>query len=139
MREEWRLVLVDDFRWPYEVSDRGRVRRIIGKGNPHGLRLLRTPVTSHGYPKVDLFGGGKRKTVAVHRLVAGVFLGQCPTGHDVNHRDCNKTNNHVSNLEYVTRSENAKHAYKNGLIVPPTRGGFKKKRPTVVLKQLSLF
>lgn len=50
----------------------------------------------------------------VHRLVAAAFIGPCPVGNQVNHRDLNKQNNHVSNLEYVTLQQNVDHARAGG-------------------------
>lgn len=54
----------------------------------------------------------------VHRLVATHFIGNIPKGMTVNHKDGNKLNNHVDNLEIVSRSENQKHAYQHGLQLP---------------------
>ena len=53
-------------------------------------------------------GGRKLK---VHRVVAASFLDQPDSRLDINHKDCDRGNNHVENLEYVTRSENARHSY----------------------------
>jgi hypothetical protein len=50
----------------------------------------------------------------VHRLVAAAFLGPCPVTHEVNHKDRNRSNPRLENLEYLTRSENLKHAMANG-------------------------
>lgn len=66
------------------------------------------------YNTVSLYANGKRTTYNVHKLVALAFFG-APMGRDVNHIDGDKRNNNVSNLEYCTRSENAKHAYSSGL------------------------
>jgi len=52
----------------------------------------------------------------IHRLVALAFIGKPPTAlHEINHINGGKTDNHVDNLEWVTRAENIKHAYDNGL------------------------
>lgn len=53
---------------------------------------------------------GASGSVGVHRLVALTFLGSCPRGAVVNHKDLNKLNNHLSNLEYVSKKRNAQHA-----------------------------
>lgn len=59
---------------------------------------------------------GKRNTSQVHRLVAECYC-ENPNGYkEVNHIDGNKTNNHYTNLEWCSRSQNAQHAYDNGLI-----------------------
>ena len=51
----------------------------------------------------------------VHRLVADAWYGPCPDGHEVNHRNLDKTDNRPSNLEYVTRSENLMHRAAAGI------------------------
>ena len=57
----------------------------------------------------------------IHRLVAQAFLPN--EKEQVNHKDGNKLNNHVDNLQWVTQSENMKHAYDTGLLVPYDRSG----------------
>jgi hypothetical protein len=59
---------------------------------------------------------GDRRTVAVHRLILGAFVGPCPEGHEANHKNGDKHDNRVENLEWVTQSENATHAWQTGLM-----------------------
>lgn len=100
----------------YEVSDHGQVRRRIGgKGARAGL-ILKLSIASTGYPVVTLCVDGKRRVTHVHALVASAFLGDRGDGLMVNHKDGDKTNNHISNLEYVTRAENMQHAARIGLL-----------------------
>lgn len=97
---------IQGFEGLYEVSDGGRIRALRGK-TP---RLLKINKTVAGYPHVGLVkcreSAKKRHWYSVHRLVAAAFIGPCPDGYVVNHKDENKANNAVSNLEYVTRREN---------------------------------
>ena len=105
----------------YEVSDWGRVRsqsRPVRNSNG-GTRTVKARMRklvnhSAGYVQVGLQKEGVAETHLVHRLVALAFLGPCPVGTEVNHKDLNKHNNRIENLEYVTRSDNHRHAYRNG-------------------------
>jgi len=101
----------------YDVSNLGRIRRM--KKGPGALvgRILKESLGDCGYMDVGLHKDGSQHTVKVHRLVSAAFLGECPDGKEVNHRDGVKPNNAATNLEYVTQSENALHAYRNGLKV----------------------
>src|SRR6185369_6475365 len=65
------------------------------------------------YIRVRLNAGERWQTICVHRLVAAAFIGPCPEGCEVNHKDLNKANNSVGNLEYITHAENVKHARQN--------------------------
>lgn len=89
----------------YEVSDTGQIR------NAKTGRELKQFAGKDGYLRTQIAG----KTILVHRLVAYLFV-RSDGGKDfVNHIDGNKQNNHASNLEWCTRSENMKHAYAHGL------------------------
>jgi hypothetical protein len=118
MEEEWRPVTVDPFSTSYEISSVGRVRRVYrSKELIGGYRYLK--VYKYGkirkYPYITLFTDGIRKRFNIHRLVAEIFIGPCPDGLVVNHKDGNKENNDYQNLEYTTQSENIKHAFSTGL------------------------
>lgn len=111
---------VPDFDGVYEVSSEGQVRRVApGHGATPG-RLLQPGIGYGGYPVVRLTRDGRSSKRYVHRLVAAAFIGPCPPGHEVNHKDRDRLNPRRENLEYVTHSENAKHAHRNGVI--PCRG-----------------
>ena len=68
-------------------------------------------LNGRGYPIIAITVSGKRITKAVHRLVAEAFIPKIKNKIEVDHRDGDKLNNHVSNLRWVTRGENIKHAY----------------------------
>lgn len=92
----------------YKVDSEGRVY------NNQGNELRQTKNRS-GYLVVKLCRDGFEKQCSVHRLVASAFYDNPDQSLEVNHIDGNKENNHIGNLEWVTRSENLKHAYNHGL------------------------
>jgi hypothetical protein len=108
--EEWRTAV----GFPkYEVSADGRVRRATPSQGATVGRILPMRPGRSGYLTVKL----GRSTVSVHRLVCLTFIGPPPTNkHEVNHKDRNRLNARVSNLEWTTRSENMRHAYANGAV-----------------------
>lgn len=77
--------------------------------------------STRGYAQVTLITNGIQSQHLVHRLVAETFLDKLVGKTEVNHIDGDKKNNHVSNLEWVTGSENMKHAVANGLWKAPTK------------------
>lgn len=91
----------------YFITEQGEVF------GPKKKTALTKVTTSKGYCRIRI--GALRKSFQVHRLVAEVFIPN-PQNHPVvNHKDGNKQNNHVSNLEWTTHSDNQLHAYKTGL------------------------
>lgn len=132
--ERW--LPIPSYEGIYEVSDQGRVRRIggaqiSGKGRGSGARLGRVLALckiTGGYYSVNLWKRGKIKRRLIHILVMEAFVGPAPDGHEVNHKDANKADNTVNNLEYMTRSENMLHAYRHGLYVSGKQHRFAKQR-----------
>lgn len=92
----------------YEVSSHGRIR------NAKTDRILKQG-DSNGYARVTPSIKGRSINVSVHKAVAKKFLGKCPLGMEVNHKNGNKRYNNVTNLEYMTRKQNVQHAYDTGL------------------------
>jgi len=83
-------------------------------------RLIKQQKMNNGYIMVGLSSGKKGKPVykSVHRLMAICFLPNPENKKEVNHKNGIKHDNRLENLEWVTRSENIKHAFEMGLIVP---------------------
>jgi hypothetical protein len=128
MIEEWR----DIAGWEglYAVSNLGRVRsydRTVtesnGKTRIHKGRLVTLKKTGL-YHGVSLWRDGTEKRQYIHRLAAEAFILNPDSRPEVNHKDGDKFNNCVPNLEWATRSENAKHDYDAGLLkFPPSPKG----------------
>lgn len=105
----------------YEVSNYGRIKSLkrfnpkSGKGGRwYPERILKSRDDKDGYIVVGLTKNGKMKLCKIHRLVLSSFCGYDNDLH-VNHIDGNKQNNHLDNLEWVTCSDNQKHAHKIGI------------------------
>jgi hypothetical protein len=97
------------------LDTKGRKRTI--KGKQYSSRIDRA-----GYPTVKLHKGKAQSTCYIHRILAEAFIPN-PLGKPmVNHIDGNKLNNKLDNLEWVTNSENMKHAFKMGLCKVPVNG-----------------
>lgn len=122
-KEEWRWV--DGFETRYEVSNLGRVRSWFTCRNTlrKQPRVLKPWITNVGYPVVGLSAPEVKERFLVHRLVAQAFVPNPKEKPHVNHKDSNRANANADNLEWVTRSENQKHACKFGYLRPPTLRG----------------
>ena len=107
MYEHWKQIA--GYEGVYSVSNLGKVRRDTHRSGRRAGHLVWPIATSHGYDQVGLCVNGRSKRWKLHQLVAEAFLGPCPDGYQINHKDGNKSNNRADNLEYVTPSENIKH------------------------------
>ncbi|HAJ4242157.1 TPA: HNH endonuclease [Escherichia coli] len=110
---ECQVLDIDGYVGRYKITSDGYV-----------ISVLKNKVLSHGtkpggYAFVGLYPGmrGKPSYRMVHRLVAEAFIPNPQNKPEVNHKDGNKQNNAVANLEWVTRNENASHGFDNGLLV----------------------
>ena len=96
----------------YYVSSWGRVKSFkFGKE-----RILKPSLIGNGYPAVIITQGKAiKKCYTIHKLMALAFIPNPENKSSVNHKDGNKTNNHIDNLEWMTSKENVQHAWENGL------------------------
>lgn len=116
----------------YSVSTHGRVMKTDSG------RVLTATDDSRGYPAVTILDNSGQHTKNVHRLVAETFIPNPDGKSTVNHIDGNKRNNHISNLEWNTLSENIKHAYATGLKRRPDYSG-SPKRPVRIVETGEVF
>lgn len=104
-KEQWKAIKGFE---EYQISTSGQVKARSGK-------ILAPNNNGFGYLHVHLMKDGAIHVKKIHRLVAEAFIDNPQAKPQVNHKDGNKSNNTVDNLEWATRSENMKHACANGL------------------------
>lgn len=105
MKEIWR-----------DIKDYEGIYRISNLGNVYSVRrdsLLKSGMSGNGYLSVILCTDGRRKHFKVHRLVAEAFIENKLNKPAVNHKDEDKHNNNVNNLEWVTTKENINYGTRN--------------------------
>ena len=98
MVEEWKWV--KNFEGQYQISNFGRIKSF--KKEKDGY-ILSNQNASGDYLRIVLWDclTKRRKSISIHKLVAEHFIGECPKGYHVHHKDGNKQNNNVTNLEYI--------------------------------------
>lgn len=105
----WGGDLRKEIVYPFYVTRDGRI------WNNNTQRYLKQQINSKGYSVVRVNVDGVKQTFRVHREVAKAFIPNIDNKPQVNHKDGNKQNNNVFNLEWCTQQENVDHAMKNGL------------------------
>jgi hypothetical protein len=118
--EVWKDIV--GYEGMYQVSNYGNVKsleRVVVRSNGSKMyikeKLLNKRLNDRGYIEIKLSKNGKSGYAKLHRLVAQAFIPNPENKPQVNHKDTDKENNHVDNLEWNTHSENQKHAHANGL------------------------
>lgn len=113
---------INGYEGLYEISNLARVRTVAhrmrrksGAMCPVKSKIKTQNKGKNGYKTVALVKNNITKTTAVHRLVAIAFIPNPDCKRCVNHKDGNKHNNSLGNLEWATHSENNKHAFDMGL------------------------
>lgn len=127
---------IKDFPDYFIHSDGYVISRKFGKER-HMAGNMRGGKTK-GYDTVTLMQNNVQFGRMVHRLVAEHFLDQVVGKNEVNHKDGNKLNNSVDNLEWTSRKENMRHSVKTGLWTSPTDDHYKKMRAKA-WRNLALF
>jgi ribosomal protein L19E len=112
----------------YQASNKGNIKSLIKRNGKEVI--LKQAKDNSGYNIVTLCKNKNKKTKTVHRLVALTFLEN--NKKQVNHKDGNKNNNHLENLELVSAKENINHAIKNGLLKHNTKQIAELKRKIVL-------
>ena len=108
---------VTNYEGIYQVSNTGKVKRILPNGKE---RLLRGKKDKDGYTEIILSKKQKKAYFRLHRLVAKAFIPNPENKPEVNHKDKNKQNNSVCNLEWATTVENIRHSFALGRKVSTT-------------------
>lgn len=108
--EQWRDVV--GYEGLYQISNSGKLRNTKG-------HILKVHIAHNGYCYFNISKNSVAKSKRVHRLVAEAFIPNPENKAEVNHKDGDKFNNHVENLEWMTKSENNLHAFRTHLR-PPT-------------------
>ena len=140
MKEIWKSI--KNFEGLYEVSNLGNVKalkRTWRVWNYRGKKyqemsnkekILSYSISKCNYKQVVLTKQNKKYLKTIHRLVAESFIPNLDNKPCVNHKDGNKLNNNVENLEWCTYSENSKHSWNNNLEKPYWKGKFGKNHNT---------
>lgn len=113
--EEWRNIVdeIVDYEGKYQVSNFARVRSL----HKDKIKIIKPDIIHTGYLRVTLYKDGKTKSHYVHILAAKAFIPNPDPEHkiQIHHRDDNKQNCHVDNLQWVTPSQNIQFAYDSGV------------------------
>lgn len=109
---------IEGYNNKYQISNYGRVKSLYNNHLEKREVILKPRKSNNGYLYINLYKNSKCKTKRIHRLVAEAFLYNKNKLEQVNHIDGNKLNNNVNNLEWISASDNCKHAYINSLSDP---------------------
>ena len=107
MDEIWRDI--EGYEGLYQISNKGNVKSLYNGSE----RILKPRDNGRGYYKIELYNDGVRKYFKLHRLVAQAFIPNPHNLPEINHRDENKKNNCVENLEWIRHIDNCNYGTRN--------------------------
>ena len=110
--KDFKEIIIDGCKTKYTVDTAGRIY------SGHTKKFLKPFSNPRGYMLVDLHHNGKSYTRQVHRIVAQAFISNPEHLETVNHKNGDKTDNSVDNLEWMTVLDNVRHAWATGLVKP---------------------
>jgi flagellar basal body rod protein FlgG len=123
------FVDIKDFEGYFQINKLGIVKSLCRKiiqtnGHPITIKekILKIQIDKDGYQYVHLCKGNFRKNIKVHSLVAKTFIENPENKNTINHKDGNRANNNVENLEWNTSAENVKHGFKSNKRIHPNTG-----------------
>lgn len=105
MKETWKDI--QGYEGLYQISNKGNIKSFPRKGAKGGM--LKPSIDKNGYLCIGLNKNAKRKTCKIHRLVAAAFIPNIDNLPEVNHKDEDKTNNFVENLEWCEHDYNSRY------------------------------
>lgn len=103
----------------YMISNKGRVIS-LDRHKSRGKNFLKTRINRDGYEYIVISIDKKKQRFLIHRLVASAFIPNPQNLDTVNHKNFNKTENHIWNLEWMSNVDNVRHAIAGGRISRPT-------------------
>ena len=139
MQEIWKDI--PQYEGLYQVSNMGRIKSLLRKIDNSSVKggkytvnekIKNVHLQNSGYLVVQLYKNGKYKNLLLHRIVAETFLPQKKNKNEVNHINGIKTDNTINNLEWVSSSENKKHAIKNNLWHSPNKNLYGGNNPKAI-------
>ena len=119
MQEIWKNVI--EYETKYEISNYGNLRKLPKKS---GKTYKAIHINRLGYLYTSMSNNNKKKNKTIHQLVAAAFIPNFKYGMIINHKDGNKLNNHVSNLEVCDHTYNNTHAHSLGLMPKPGKSKY---------------
>ena len=109
MTEEWKWI--KEYEGLYQISNLGRLKS-FHRNKSEGRIMSLANINGWYFTVILRDGNGEYSTKRIHQLVAEHFIGEIPKGYHVHHKDGNKQNNKVSNLEVISRKEHTKETMK---------------------------